>query len=76
MTLAFIHALNDSPIVYVETDKWLIDFYGPSIPEFSFEVYSCFGEIKNFKTWKEANEWRIAEIRELLNPTEYRNWSY
>ena len=66
MSLEFIHALNDSPIVYVLTDTWLLE-YDSSIPEFSFEVYSCFGEIKNFVTWNDANEWRIAEIRELMN---------
>lgn len=69
--LEFIHALNDSPILKVKTDEWLLK-YDASIPEFSFEVYSCFGEIRNFKTWKEANDWRIAEIRELLTPIHER----
>jgi hypothetical protein len=64
--LEFIHALNDSPILYIETAEWLKD-YDPSIPDFAFEVYSCFGEIKVFRTWSECNEWRVSEIRAMLN---------
>lgn len=64
--LAFIHALNDSPIVFIKSSEWLLK-YDPSIPPFAFEAYSCFGEIKVFRTWNECNEWRISQIREMLN---------
>jgi hypothetical protein len=66
--LDFIHALNESPIMQVQTDEWLLK-YDPSIPPISYEAYSCLGEIRNFKTWNEANAWRVAEILSTLKAT-------
>ena len=63
--LEFIHLLNESPILFIKTPEWLLE-YDSSIPEFAFEVYSPLGEIKVFRTRQEANAWRVSEIRSCM----------
>lgn len=61
----FIHLLNESPIIFIKTPVWLLE-YDSSIPECAFEVYSHYGEIKVFRTWQEANAWRVSQILDYM----------
>lgn len=59
-TLGFVDLLNETAVVYVPNlgARGWGDFDGIA----GFEAYSPGGEIQAFATWREAHDWRIAEI--------------
>ena len=57
-SLAFIAALNESPITFVTGLS--LDWDG--VEGDGYEAYSIYGEVRAFATWADANAWRLGVI--------------
>ena len=61
----FIHILNLSAVTFIRVPVELPNFGDQRIA--LYEAYSPYGEIRQFNSYEDANNWRINECVDMYN---------
>jgi hypothetical protein len=67
MVSGFVNVLNESAVTFVPRLSQYGYAHIPGTDDSGYEAISPTGEIKAFDSYRAANAWRMAEVREFVS---------